>query len=203
MLQALAERVAYLLAKTPTDHLLDIGCGEGDLAEVLAAKGYEVTGIDPDQTVLPKDEVASGAHFVLGTAAMLPDLLNRPADAALVYNTCQYWEDEKMVIRELSGIAQVLKPGGCLFLGAIPRADQFETYQKTGALLQGGFQNIRNPGIPHSSKQLHSLLALAGFDLCTLPLLPKAPQLAYRYDVLAQKRVRNDAEPERSLAGMP
>jgi len=51
----LAKRVAFLASECPRaahPRVLDVGCGTGALAGRLAARGYEVTGIDPSQGML-------------------------------------------------------------------------------------------------------------------------------------------------------
>lgn len=51
---ALAERLADALTLDGTGRLIDVGCGPGILALLLAHLFDEVIGVDPDPGMLPK-----------------------------------------------------------------------------------------------------------------------------------------------------
>jgi len=63
VLDTLADRYATLLA----DHqpVLDFGCGRGELVDVLAARGIEATGVDPDAGMVAEAQ-GHGRKVVLG-----------------------------------------------------------------------------------------------------------------------------------------
>lgn len=101
---------------------LDIGCGGGFLAEEFAARGCQVTGVDPS----PASVDAARAHatarglridYQVGTGEHLP-----VPDAAfeLAY-CCDVLEHVADLDRVISETARVLKPGGLYLFDTINR----------------------------------------------------------------------------------
>ncbi|GHA30732.1 methyltransferase [Streptomyces tauricus] len=93
--------------------VLDIGCGTGVFALLLAARGVEVVGVDPARASL---DVARGkpgsdrVRWLHGDATALPplrvDLATMTANAAQQIVDDQTWRDT------LRGAHQALRPGG-------------------------------------------------------------------------------------------
>ncbi|MCW8100772.1 class I SAM-dependent methyltransferase [Streptomyces tauricus] len=93
--------------------VLDIGCGTGVFALLLAARGVEVVGVDPARASL---DVARGkpgsdrVRWIHGDATALPplrvDLATMTANAAQQIVDDQTWRDT------LRGAHQALRPGG-------------------------------------------------------------------------------------------
>lgn len=78
--------------------VLDIGCGTGTFACLLARRGFEVTDVDPAGASLDVARAKSGAdrvRWVRGDAAMLPplrvDLVTMTANVAQVFLTDEEW----------------------------------------------------------------------------------------------------------------
>jgi SAM-dependent methyltransferase len=95
--------------------VLDVGCGTGTFACMLASRGLEVTGVDPAAASLDVARAKPGAdavHWVLGDAACLPpmqvDLATMTANVAQVFITDEDWD------ATLRGIRAALRPGGRL-----------------------------------------------------------------------------------------
>jgi len=70
---------AYLAIVDEFDarHVLDVGCGTGTFAPLLAARGIEVTGVDPAGGSLDVARAKPGAarvHWIHGDAGNLPPL---------------------------------------------------------------------------------------------------------------------------------
>jgi SAM-dependent methyltransferase len=97
------------------DRVLDVGCGTGCLALLLADNGRFVMGVDPSQASLEvaKSKDATGRiTWIHGDAAAVPafgaDLAVMTGNVAQVFLTDEDWA------RALQGIAAALRPGGYL-----------------------------------------------------------------------------------------
>lgn len=89
------------------DPVADLGCGTGISTRLLAARGLDVTGIEPSAPMLERARLAGGARYRSGEAAAtgLPD-----ASQALVTGAQAFhWFTDDASLRE---IGRVLRPGG-------------------------------------------------------------------------------------------
>lgn len=110
-LDVYADIVDELGART----VLDIGCGTGTFACLLAERGKEVTGVDPAAASLDIARVkpfADRVRWLHGDATMLPpmqvDLATMTANVAQVFVTDQGWAET------LHGARDALAAGGWL-----------------------------------------------------------------------------------------
>jgi ubiquinone/menaquinone biosynthesis C-methylase UbiE len=110
--------LAVLRTILPTLHgvtILDIGCGDGKLAGGLAAAGAQVTGIDPNQSILDQARAsAPAATFVRAGAEALP-FDSASFDSVVVVNTLHHVPAELMDLA-LSEAARVVRPNGMLIV---------------------------------------------------------------------------------------
>ena len=95
--------------------VLDVGCGTGVFALMLAERGYEVVGVDPAGASINVARSKPGAdrvRFLHGDATSLPslrvDLATMTANVAQVFLTDADWT------ATLRGIHTALRPGGRL-----------------------------------------------------------------------------------------
>ena len=95
--------------------ILDIGCGTGTFACMLAARGIDVTAVDPAAASLDVARGKPGAdavRWIHGDATCLPplkvDLVTMTANVAQVFLTDDDWT------RTLLGARKALGPGGRL-----------------------------------------------------------------------------------------
>jgi SAM-dependent methyltransferase len=104
-----------ILAEHGARTVVDIGCGTGSLATLLAADGLAVTGIDPALASLDMARAKPGAERVTwlhGTAEELPPL---GADAAVMTgNVAQVFLTDEAWSATLRAIRGALRPGGVL-----------------------------------------------------------------------------------------
>jgi SAM-dependent methyltransferase len=95
--------------------VLDVGCGTGTLACLLAARGLEVIAVDPSAASLDvarRKPGAGGVRWLHGDATTLPplrvDLATMTGNVAQVFITDQEWA------ATLGAVREALRPGGRL-----------------------------------------------------------------------------------------
>ena len=104
-----------LVAELAPRDVVDLGCGTGRLALILASRGYRVTGIDPSPQMLGvarRKEGAETVRWVEGGADVLgeaeTDLVLMTGHVAQFFVADDEWHDA------LNRIARALRPGGRL-----------------------------------------------------------------------------------------
>jgi ubiquinone/menaquinone biosynthesis C-methylase UbiE len=87
-------------------HVLDVGCGTGSLAVLLAQHGHTVTGVEPAEASLDMARTKSGAEsvsWILGPAITLPplgaDLAVMTGNVAQVFVSDDEWSATLQAIR--------------------------------------------------------------------------------------------------------
>lgn len=89
--------------------IIDVGCGEGQVARALAAQGAHVLGVDPvARHVDLARERGGGPEYQLGVATQLP-ANDGEFDAAIACLVFEHIDDLDGAVREIS---RVLAPGG-------------------------------------------------------------------------------------------
>lgn len=95
--------------------ILDVGCGEGGLARLLAAEGALVMGVDPNlEAVARARELIPGARIEQATAEALP-FENDEFDTVVVVNALHHVPLAAMD-KVLGEAARVTRPGGTLIV---------------------------------------------------------------------------------------
>jgi SAM-dependent methyltransferase len=98
--------------------VLDVCCGTGLLAAELAARGYQVTGVDASEAMLARARRLLGPHATL-IHAVLPDLpLQMTFDAATCTLDGFTYLAPAVLAPSVKAIARVLRPAGCLVFDA-------------------------------------------------------------------------------------
>jgi len=93
--------------------VLDVGCGEGQLARRVAALGAEVVGVDGSWAQIDAARRrAGGPTYVRGSAIALP-VASASCDAVMACLVLEHVEPFEPAIDE---IVRVLVPGGCFVL---------------------------------------------------------------------------------------
>lgn len=95
--------------------VLDVGCGTGTFACLLAGRGLEVVGVDPAEASLEvagRKPGADAVRWIFGDATALPplqvDLATMTGNVAQVFLTDDDWS------ATLQGVRTALRPGGAL-----------------------------------------------------------------------------------------
>lgn len=168
------------------DVVLDLGCGVGDLAAELAARGASVVGIDSNEELLAAARARgiAGATFLRGDLTALPSAAV-PASGAGAANgiwnsfACAYFVDLAPVLAQWR---ECLRPGGWIALTEIdglfaheplaPRTRELLAAYAADALAAGRYDFAMG-------RRLEEHLRRAGFSIVrTLEL----PDLEFAFD---------------------
>ena len=112
------ERIFREYAEKPITSVLDLGCGTGNYAHILAERGYKVCGVDLSESMLEiaKNKIQNpsvSVQFLYSDIASLH--LGRQFDAAIMmFAVLGYQSTNDMIIKTLENIGDHLKPGGLL-----------------------------------------------------------------------------------------
>ena len=114
-----------IAAELGARRILDVGCGTGTFALMLADRGLDVTGVDPAAGSLAIARAKDGAervHWLHGDATTLPPL--QVDLATMTGNVAQAIVDEVDWDRTLQGAGAALRPGGHLVFETRDPADR-------------------------------------------------------------------------------
>jgi SAM-dependent methyltransferase len=94
--------------------VLDVGCGQGTQALILARSGHDVIGLDPSEYLLAKfheslaDEPASlreRVHLVKGPGEAAPELAPGPFDVVLCHGVLMYLDNDRDILGALTQVS--------------------------------------------------------------------------------------------------
>jgi ubiquinone/menaquinone biosynthesis C-methylase UbiE len=133
-----------IAAELGARRVLDVGCGTGTLACLLAERGIEVVGVDPAAALLDVARAKPGAQrvrWLQGDATTLPqlevDLATMTANVSHVILTDEDWS------ATLRGIDAALRPGGHLaFEARDPARKPWLTWNRDAT-----YQSLDIPGV--------------------------------------------------------
>jgi ubiquinone/menaquinone biosynthesis C-methylase UbiE len=113
---AVGRLAADLAAVSPSDHVVDLGCGPGVAAREAARRGARVTGIDPAPVMLRMasrlTRSTSCITWSLGASEAIP-LADAAATVLWSIATVHHWRDLDTGLREVD---RVLAPDGRLLV---------------------------------------------------------------------------------------
>ncbi|RNJ47987.1 class I SAM-dependent methyltransferase [Methylocystis hirsuta] len=161
---ALERRLLFeLLDPIACKSVLDVGCGDGELAARLARAGAVVTGVDADPAMIAAARRRAGVEGVelrlVEGKAEAPPFADESFDSVLAVATLCFVPDAAQAVKELS---RVLKPGGRLVIGELGRWSLWADYRRIRGWL--GHPTWRAARFP-SQAELRRLLEGARLDV--------------------------------------
>ena len=190
-LDTLVSRLRRLLAASPAESLLDLGCGNGLITSRLAPFFRHVTAVDfsrPLIDVAKKEHASPNVTYVLGDALAIgrPDA---PFDRVLVSAAIQHFSPAE-VRRLFDQLEQQTRPGARIVLGDVPDADQLWRFYRglKGRLRYFWGEIRRRPVIGSwlSPTALHALAADMRWALSIHYQPPDCPNHYFRYDAVLE-----------------
>jgi trans-aconitate 2-methyltransferase len=155
------EDVLKLLAPQLGEHILDLGCGTGHLAQKIADEGTQVIGLDSAASMIEQArQHYPGLQFVVGDATSFA--FDEPFDAVFS-NAALHWIPAAEQV--IACVWNVLKPGG-RFVAELGGKTNIQRTQRAvyDVLDQLGYPNLRfHPYYFPSVGEYTSLLEKQGF----------------------------------------
>jgi SAM-dependent methyltransferase len=110
-LQREAPMLQRVFGGAPSPRLLDLGCGSGEHARLLASLGFQPTGVDVSASQLEAARaVDPGGHYLQASLTKLPAELAGQGGALCVGNTLPHLCEEADLRAFFSGLATCLLP---------------------------------------------------------------------------------------------
>jgi SAM-dependent methyltransferase len=105
----------------PPARVADVGCGTGISSRLLAARGFEVIGVDPNEAMLAHARAAGGARYCQGSASET-GLANESIDLVTVAQAF-HWFDVPVALAEFRRVLR--SPGWCAAFWNLRRPSPF------------------------------------------------------------------------------
>jgi len=139
-LEAYAEIIVELAARS----VLDVGCGTGTFACMLAARGLDVIGVDPAAASLDvarRKRFADKVRWILGDAAALPEL---QVDAVtMTGNVAQVFVEDHLWLETLGSVRAALRPSGhFVFESRVPEDRAWLRWDRTNAVARAQVKGL-------------------------------------------------------------
>lgn len=186
------ERALLLEAAAPAAGLriLDLGCGDGALAEELAQTGANVTGLDSDPAMIELARARARLHpFALVRADARETPFASNTFDVVILSTLLCLIDEPAAV--VSEAARGLKPGGRLVIGELGARSLWNVWRRMRALF--GADRWRNAHF-FTPGRLRRLVCAAGVEPERMtggvhyPPSARAARLLTRFDGLSHRR---------------
>ena len=168
----LALQVVELLAPRPGEHILDLGCGDGRLTEIIAQRGAEVVGVDSSAQM-----VAAARKHKLEIHRIKGEKIGYQQEFDAVFsNAALHW----MSLHETArGVFRALRPGG-RFVGELGGHGNIAAIRVAlaAALLQHGVDCGDGVlTIFPSSDEWREILEQAGLVVADIKIIPRPTPL--------------------------
>jgi SAM-dependent methyltransferase len=164
---ALEQQLLFdVLGSVDDKTLLDVGCGDGDLAVELARRGAVVTGLDADSAMLAaarrRGEIrGTPPRFIEGDAERLP-FEDAIFDLVIAVTLLCFVGDAERSVAEMG---RVLKPGGRLLVGELGRLSLWAAHPR----IRGWMGNQTWQAITvRTPRELRSFAEAAGLEIAEM-----------------------------------
>ena len=157
----LGEDVLELLAPTEGERILDLGCGDGVLTQIISETGASVVGVDASESFIETAQ-SKGIDAILMDGCKLR--FDNEFDAVFS-NAALHWMLEPDEV--IKGVAKALKPGGRFvgeFGGFGNVAAILSTMNAVGSMM-GGDASLAFPWFFPTTDQYAKMLNDAGFKV--------------------------------------
>ncbi len=169
----LAEDVLQWLAPRPGERILDLGCGDGVIAQRLVQAGCQVVGVDTDAAMLDAAR-ARGITVVRASGEELP--FEREFDAVFS-NAALHWMRNAGAV--LEGVHRALRPGGRFVaeMGGHGNVAAVITAMRAVARQRGADESLAGPWFFPTEETYGEMLRQAGFAVRRMALIPRPTPL--------------------------
>ncbi len=171
-----------MLQPQPVEKILDLGCGDGDLTEVLAGSGADVLGLDSSEAFVAAAEKR-------GLKAIVADAHRLDFDAefdAVLSNAALHWMLDPDAV--IAGVFRALKPGGRFVA-------ECGGHTNVAAIRAGLYPRFAARGLDPaqydpwyfpSAAEYRERLQRANFHVDSIELFPRPVQLDHGIEVWAR-----------------
>lgn len=122
-MKRLADHVSSLLNLQPTDHLLDLCCGNGLLTVQLAKQAKSVVGVDYSGVLLgqaARIASADNIQYLQGDARNLLNVLEGKCFNKVIISSAFQYFDNEMGQTVVDALSQIIRPNGKIVILDIP-----------------------------------------------------------------------------------
>ena len=170
---ALGAGVVELLAPQRGERILDLGCGEGTLAQELQAAGCQVTGVDASAELVTAARARGVNALVMQGEALTFD---RDFDAVFSNAALHWMRDANSV---LNGVYKALVPGGRFVaeMGGYACVAKIRAALADVLVSYGIDANARDPWYFPSAEEYADRLERAGFRVRSIALFDRPTPL--------------------------
>lgn len=119
----IAPEVARKLDLQKTDTLLDIGCGPGVVARLLAPKVRRLVALDHPNTIKHLRPKVKGRNFDFIAGEFLETPISKRFDKVLIYSVMHYLSTPEIAFAFVDKAASLLKPSGRMLVGDLTNLD--------------------------------------------------------------------------------
>ena len=201
VVEEITDRISTLLDVQPSDHLLDICCGNGILTLPLASKCHSIVGVDISTEQLALAQLNASKENIRYQLADAIQLVQNPALAAIsppdgydkinLYFSFQYLDTFNKGKNALQGMLHLLKNNGLILLGDVPEQQHFHTFYPTfKSKVKYHLKRLlhkNDMGKFWSEKELQQICQKLGCEIKRLKQPPHFPYSDYRCDYLIKK----------------
>lgn len=166
-------RQKMILSQIEGKKIIDIGCGTGVWTDLLSRAGFEVTGIDQEDSFIKKAKKTKKGKFIKTKAENLP-FKNKEFDTGLLINALEHVDDDLLVLKKAARAAKKLiinvpqtTPENLSSKGVVYKHHLDQTHQRT-----------------YSSKSLKDLIAKAGLELIFIKKVEPLPSKWLTFELL-------------------